>query len=250
VRSDAVWGPALQPFNTGMSAAAFQAALEAFPNVGVGNVLVSKPGTDTPNRVSWSVTFVGSTVQGNMPNVYAPTDALNGGSMRLVNVAYNLMDTAGGAVTVTTTTQGNELSGGTFALTYTDAFQRLAQQTTTASVDWNAPATGPFSVQEKLQALTLLGSVAVRRRDLPDSGGGDAATEAAEGLVSSADSALSISSARKTAVPVPGGVMLAATGADSVDASAEVEGAAVGIVGRGRAAGRGIEARSSLNSSW
>ena len=83
--------------------------------------------------------------------------------------------------------------------------------------------------------------------ELPESDGVEAATDPAEGLVSSADSALSMSSARKTAVPVPGGVMLDATGADSVDANEEVAGAgaAVGSGGRGRAAGSGREARSS-----
>jgi hypothetical protein len=106
-----------------------------------------------------------------------------------------------------------------------------------------------------LLGLATTGSGSTAREpavELPDGAGDDVAAEAEEGRLSSAERTLSMSSACNTAVPAPGGVTLAATGADSVDANAEDKGAgaAVGRGGRGRAEGSGSEARSSLNSSW
>jgi hypothetical protein len=113
---------------------------------------------------------------------------------------------------------------------------------------------GACSAEERPLARSNTGSGSTAREpavELPESGSDEAAAEPAEGLVSSAESALSMSSARKTAVPVPGGVRLCATGADSVEANDEVDGAetAGGSGARGRDAGSGSEARSSLNSN-
>ena len=84
----------------------------------------------------------------------------------------------------------------------------------------------------------------------PEAGGSDTGAMANEGAESSDERTLSISSARKTAVPAPAGVTLDATGADAVEANSADTGSGAGRCsgGRGRADGSGSEARSSLNS--
>ncbi|RZK41233.1 MAG: hypothetical protein EOO61_06070, partial [Hymenobacter sp.] len=108
-----------------------------------------------------------------MPNVHALNDpAANRGSFLFTSFAAGAVDRAVNVYAVRTPVEGNQLNGGSFQLAYDDVHGRAAAQSTTANVLYNAAAQGAASMQEKLQALTLLQRVSVQRFGLPAQGGG------------------------------------------------------------------------------
>jgi hypothetical protein len=165
VRSDSLSAT----FNMGMQPTDFQTELGKFANVGANNVAVSRVSDMNGNRVVFTVTFKGPMVVGDMPNVYPPSDTANAGTLRVPSNGFPFARTDGTVVTVTTITNGNQLSGGSFALSFVDPFTRLPvpnsylrafanRQTTSAAIDWNAPAMGAGSIVEKLKELQLVRS--------------------------------------------------------------------------------------------
>ncbi|RLN26461.1 hypothetical protein BBJ28_00021725, partial [Nothophytophthora sp. Chile5] len=134
------------PYNA--DAATVKEALEAMSWVGTVQVMQSAPSPQY--GYSWTITFL---------------DYL--GELPTLSVTSSLVGT-GSQISVREVRKGNAISG-TFTLTYLSSV--------TTPIDWNAPATAEdsnsdgSSLQEKLEALDVIGRVDVQRSSADQEGG-------------------------------------------------------------------------------
>ncbi|RLN38385.1 hypothetical protein BBI17_009837, partial [Phytophthora kernoviae] len=135
------------PFNA--DAATMKAALEAMSWVGTVQVQQSAPSPQY--GYTWTITFLD--YRGDMPTLLVTSSLVGTGSQ----------------ITVREVRKGNAL-GGTFMLAYL--------KSVTAPIEWDAHATAAdsnsdgSSLQEKLEALDVVGQVNVQRSANPDQEGG------------------------------------------------------------------------------
>ncbi|KAG7378551.1 hypothetical protein PHYBOEH_000304 [Phytophthora boehmeriae] len=135
------------PFNA--DAATMTAALEAMS--WVGTVQVQRSAPSPQYGYTWTITFLD--YRGDVPTLLVTSSLVGTGSQ----------------ITVQEVRKGNAL-GGTFTLAY--------RSSVTSPIKWDAPATATdsnsdgSSVQEKLEALDVIGQVSVQRSAIPDQEGG------------------------------------------------------------------------------